>query len=291
MLLTVAFWANLAGQSHLRAIAAWARERQDELAAHVALPRARRPQPTTWSRVLGTAVAADALEDAITRLLTPPATGAIPDRAPIPSALDGKTRRGTLPAGQPQGVHLLSASAVQAGVALTQEAVARKAHARAAAPRRLHRRDLRGTIVRGDAMVAQRNRSLPMVEAGGASCWSATANQPPLRDDRQLLFRPSDHPIAQGERPLPLDFVVVDQYDKGHGRRAYRRLTPSTLVADYSAWPYLAQACAVIHVTWQGRNVSRAERYGMTSAPRSAVGPRSLLEVVRGHWHIEKARW
>lgn len=43
----------------------------------------------------------------------------------------------------------------------------------------------------------------------------------------------------------------------------------------------------MIRITWQGQTVSRAARYGITSAPRSDVNARALLDVVRGHWHIE----
>lgn len=40
---------------------------------------------------------------------------------------------------------------------------------------------------------------------------------------------------------MPLDFVVVEQHEKGHGR-GERRLTVSSLLAGYSDWPYLARA-------------------------------------------------
>lgn len=287
VLLTIALWAKLAGHTHLRAIAEWARERQAELAMRFALPRAQMPHPTTWSRVFSTAVAVDALDQAITRVLLPPTTGELPARGSVPIAMDGKTLRGTIPAGQSQGVHLVSAYAVQTGMVLTQEAVAHKENELAAAPRVLNRLDLRGAIVSGDALFAQRNLSIQIVEAGGDYCWIAKANQPTLLDDLKVLFSPIDRPVAKGWSPIPLDFVVVEQHDKGHGRREYRRLTTSTLLADYSDWPYLAQAFEVIRITWQGRNVSREERYGITSAPRSDVNARALLDVVRGHWHIE----
>lgn len=61
LLLTIVLQAKLAGAAQLRAIAEGARERQGELAEHVALPRPRMPRPTTWSWVFGSALALDAL--------------------------------------------------------------------------------------------------------------------------------------------------------------------------------------------------------------------------------------
>ncbi len=95
--------------------------------------------------------------------------------------------RGTIPAGIRQGVHLLSAYAVTTGNMLAQEAVATKENEMVAAPRLLRRRDLRGTIISGDAMFAQRTLSTQVVEDHGHYCWIAKENQPTLLDDLQWI--------------------------------------------------------------------------------------------------------
>jgi len=74
VLLTIALIAKLSGYSQVRALAEWARERAEELAALFGLERTTMPHPTTGSRVLSRAVAATALEQALSRLLAPPAT-------------------------------------------------------------------------------------------------------------------------------------------------------------------------------------------------------------------------
>lgn len=287
LLLTIALWAKLAGACRLRAIAEWARERQGELAERFDLPRPRMPHPTTWSRVFGSAVAVDALEQQLALLLAPPPSAEEPLPAAEQVALDGKTLRGAIPHGSSQGVHLLSAYAVRTGRVLDQEAVACKENELVAAPRLLTRLPLRGRLISGDAMFAQRNVSAQVVEAGGHYCWFIKENQPTLLDDLRLLFTPRVFPVASGFSPIPLDFVVVEQHDKGHGRREYRRLTVSSLLADYSDWPYLQQAFQVVRIVWKGREVSREERYGITSAPANLLPARRLLTVVRGHWQIE----
>jgi predicted transposase YbfD/YdcC len=287
LLLTIALWAKLTGANQLRAIAEWARERQGELAERFGLPRPRMPHPTTWSRVFGSAVAIDALEQQLALLLAPPPAAEEPVSAAEHLALDGKTLRGTIPHGSSQGVHLLSAYAVSAGRVLDQEAVASKENELVAAPRLLERLHLRGRLITGDALFAQRTVSTQVVDAGGYYCWFVKENQPTLLDDLRLLFTPRVFPVATGFSPIPLDFVVVEQHDKGHGRREYRRLTVSSLLAGYSDWPYLSQAFEVVRITWKGREVSREERYGITSAPASLLSARRLLTVVRGHWQIE----
>lgn len=287
VLLTIALWAKLAGYSQVRAIAEWARERQGELAEHFGLPRARMPHPTTWSRVLSSAVAAEALDHALAPLLLPAPCAEVPARMSCQIALDGKSLRGTIPSGSSQGVHLLSAYAVESAVVLTQSAVTTKENEIVVAPRLLSRLNVRGAVVSGDAMFAQRGLSIQVVEAGGDYCWIAKENQPTLLDDLKLLFSPRVFPVAKGWSAVPLDFIVVDKHEKGHGRREYRRLTTSSLLAGYSDWPYLAQAFQVVRITQQGRAISREERYGVTSAPASAATAQRLLEVVRGHWRIE----
>lgn len=287
LLLTIALWAKLTGACQLRAIAEWARERQGELAERFDLPRPRMPHPTTWSRVFGSAVAVDALEQQLALLLAPPPSVEEPLPAAEQVALDGKTLRGTIPHGSSQGVHLLSAYAVSTGRVLDQEAVACKENELVAAPRLLTRLPLRGRIISGDAMFAQRNLSTQVVEAGGHYCWFIKENQPTLLDDLKLLFTPRVFPVTKGWSAYPLDFVVVEQHEKGHGRREYRRLTVSSELAGYSDWPYLAQAFEIVRITQKGRDISREERYGITSGPASQLSARRLMGVVRGHWGIE----
>jgi predicted transposase YbfD/YdcC len=287
VLLTIALLAKLAGASQVRALAEWARDRAEELATLFGLERTTMPHPTTWSRVLSCAIAVSALEQALTGLVASPSTAEVPARASRPIALDGKTLCGTIPAGATQGVHLLSAYAVEEGRVLEQVAVARKENEIVAAPRLLAALDLQGTIVTGDAMFAQRALSTQIVEAGGDYCWIVKQNQGTLYDDLKLLFSPAVMATAPGWSPIPLDFVTVETVDKGHGRRELRRLRTSSLLVDYADWPYLAQAFEVVRITWEGTRVSREERYGITSAPVAALSAAQVLAVVRGHWQIE----
>jgi predicted transposase YbfD/YdcC len=286
VLLTIALLAKLCGDSQVHALADWAHARAAELAAVFGLPRPRMPHPTTWTRVFGNAVAAAALERALQPLLETRSTPEIPARASRQIALDGKTLRGTIPADSKTGVHLVSAYQVESGVPCLQVAVPSKANELVVAPIILRHLDLQGVLVSGDAMFAQRALSIQIVEAGGDYCWIVKQNQPTLYDDLRLLFGPQPDDLP-GTSALPDDFATVRTVDLGHGRLDERILTSSSLLAEYQGWPYLAQAFQVVRISQRPRRRTREVRYGITSAPASAVSAKRLLESVRGHWQIE----
>ena len=285
VLLAIAVLAKLCGQSQVHALAGWAHERAAELSAVFGLKRARMPHPTTWTRVLGNAVAAAAIEAALQPLLVLP-SAEVPERASRQIALDGKTLRGTIPSTASSGVHLLTAYQVDDGVPLLQVKVGAKANELVVAPHILAELDLQGVLVTGDAMFAQRSLSSQIVEAGGDYCWIVKENQPTLYDDLRLLFGPQPAELP-GTSPIPDDFVTVQMVDKAHGRLDERVLTISSLLAEYQGWPYLAQAFQVVRTSYRRRGCSREVRYGITSAPARSASAARVLAGVRGHWRIE----
>ena len=285
VLLTIAVLAKLSGQSQVHAFAGWASARAVELATLFGLPRARMPHPTTWTRVLGTGVSAAAIEDALHPLLLR-ITNEVPARASRQVALDGKTMPATVPLGATRGVHLVTAYHVDDGIPLRQIAVDTKANELVVAPQLLARLDLRGVVVTGDAMFAQRNLSTQIVEAGGDYLWIVKENQRTLLDDLRLLFGPQPADLP-GTSTLPDDFVTVRTVEKAHGRLDERVLTISSLLMDYQPWPYLAQAFQVVRLSQRGQRKTREVRYGMTSVPAASASAARILEVVRGHWRIE----
>ncbi|NNJ10394.1 ISAs1 family transposase [Chloroflexales bacterium ZM16-3] len=105
------------------------------------------------------------------------ATAAVPERGSIVLAVDGKTLRGTIPAGQSRGVHLVAAYLPEQGVVLAQRAVDRKENEIVAVPKLLKQLDLTGMVVVGDAMQAQRELSIQVVEAQGDYLWFVKENQ------------------------------------------------------------------------------------------------------------------
>lgn len=288
LIVTVAILAKLAGYSRVEDVADWAKLRAQELHLLFATKRAQMPHHTSWSRILGRAVDVAALERLAQQIVTPPSrVGQIPERCSIEVALDGKTIRGTIPRGQTRGVHLLAAYVPQQGVVLMQLAVGDKENEIVSAPLLLGQIDLTGMLITGDAMFTQRELSRQIVEGGGDYLWIVKDNQPSLRDDIELLFE--DEYVSAGWSAPAVDFTRARSIDAGHGRIEERVLTVSSMLADYSDWPYLAQVFKLEYTaldTHSGKQ-ARAVRYGVTSAGASELSAERLLAAVRRHWGIE----
>ena len=176
--------AKLAGENDPEGIAHWISLRKDMLIEALKLKRKTTPHPTTFSSIVGRAVDAEELQQAVTRFLLSVVVGGLSVEMPI----DGKTLRGTIPPGKTQGVHLLAAYLPQQGIVLMQIEVESKENEIVAAPRLLKSVDLKGKIVTGDAMFAHRELSRLIVERGGEYLWTVKDNQSSLREEIEMAF-------------------------------------------------------------------------------------------------------
>jgi predicted transposase YbfD/YdcC len=144
---------------------------------------------------------------------------------------------------------------------------------------------LEGRIVTMDALLTQRHVAQAIVDGGGDYVMIVKENQPKLRDDIELVFT---LPPA-GDRQESARTV-----DIGHGRIEQRNLTTSEALVGYSDWPGLAQVFELgRHVITQKTQKERVEVvYGVTSLGPHRGTPGRLLDLSRGHWHIEnKSHW
>jgi predicted transposase YbfD/YdcC len=244
------------------------------------------PHATTWRRVFQCIRDPQVITDVVADVLHPPTTE-VPARGSILLSIDGKTLRGTIPRGSTRGTHLLAAYLPHQGVVLAQVDVDQKENEIVAAPRLLADLDLTGTVVTGDAMHTQQEISIQIVEQGGDYLWTVKDNQPTLRHDLETRFDRGLVDFAGG--PEVLDFRTARTVEKGHGRLEERTITVSSLLKDYTDWPYLEQ---VFQVTYQTTDMITGEirtavRYGITSQPPDVADPRKLLAQVRGEWGIE----
>jgi len=275
--------AKLAGEQEMRGIAQWVELRKDFLCEALEFHRDSVPHPITYSRILGKAVSAQQLQQLVTLFLVS-GTGA---GQSVEINLDGKALRGTIRAGQTQGRHLLAAYQPDAGVVLMQMEVGDKENEIVAAPRLLKSIDLRGKVVTGDAMFAQRELSRQVVEAGGDYVWSVKDNQPSLRSDIKALFE-----IEEGKTQLKAmsnDFSRAETIDKQHGRLEQRRITTSSMLAGQVDWPGLKQVFKIereVEELASGKRRSETV-YGVSSLSDKRADAERLLEIVRKHWMIE----
>lgn len=276
--------AKLAGESGLRGIAQWVRGRQALRAEFFALAQPCAPHATTYRRILGKALPLAEFEAVVRSFFARlPRAG-----QSVHLALDGKTLRGTIPAGHRHGVHLLAAYLPQEGWVLAQVEVGRKENEIPAAARLLKTLDLRGKIITGDALLAQRALSLQILQAGGEYVWIIKDNQPETAEALARLFGPE--PVVKGFSPASHDeFETAQTVEKGHGRRETRTLTVSPASPVWLNWPGVTQVFQLerhfVRVK-DGKGMHEVV-FGVTSLTRAEASPARLLELVRAHWHIE----
>jgi predicted transposase YbfD/YdcC len=275
--------AKLAGEQEPRGIAQWVELRKELLKQALRFDRDTVPHAITYSRLLGKAVDVQQLQQAVSLfLLSAPKAGQT-----VEINMDGKALRGTIRAGQTQGLHLLAAYLPDEGIVLCQIEVGSKENEIVAAPRLLKSIDLKGKVVTGDAMFAQRELSRQVVESGGDYLWTVKDNQASLRAEIESLFE-----IEEGKTDLKAmsnDLSCAQTTAKEHGRLEQRRITTSSMLAGHLQWPGLGQVFKIereVEELTTGKR--RRERvYGITSLTSKEATAKELLEIARKHWMIE----
>lgn len=283
LVLVLMILAKLCGEDTPLGIAEWAQNRCQELVQMLKLKRKTMPCHNTYRRVMQGAVDVAQLQAETSAFMAQAAA----DVKGMLIAIDGKTLRGTIPTGKTQGVHLLAAYLPREGVVLMQVAVDSKENEIVAAPRLLSALDLRGKIVRGDALLTQRSLSVQILEAGGQYVWEVKENQSALLADIQEVFDPA--PTASGWGQVPRDLRRAQTVNVGHGRLERRTLTASCFLNDYSDWPGLEQVFKLERqVTKLDEGSTHRETiFGITSLKPAEACPSCLLKMVRGYWSIE----
>ena len=273
--------AKLSGEDRPSGIAHWVSLRATWLMKALGLKWKRMPHDATYRRLMASAIDVEELAALVSQFLQP----AMASDLQVIINLDGKSLRGTIPAGQTQGEHLLAAYHPEAGVVLLQIAVGSKENEISAAPRLLQALDLSGKIITGDAMFAQVALSRQVVEAGGDYLWIVKDNQPSVRDSIETLF--VSERTARG--PVAHDFQSAMTIDKGHGRLEQRTLTASSLLDEYLGWPGLGQVVEIEREVIESASQRRRHEivYGITSLNRAEADAARLLSISRAHWGIE----
>lgn len=275
--------AKLAGENHLRGIAQWVKWRAELLADFLSLKKPQAPHHTTYSRILGHAIRIDEFERVVAGFFAN-----LPEAGhSVVVSLDGKTMRGTIPAGKSRGVHLLAAFLPEEGWVLMQVQVEAQENEIPAATRVLKCLDLRGKVVTGDALLAQKRLSTQIVKAGGDYVWTIKDNHPEVRQEIKLLFEPEL--CASESSPTQQDLRTSRTVEKGHGRIERRTITVSSDLQDYLDWPYVRQVFQLERHFVRMRDGKEMHQtvYGLTSLTAHQAGPERLLELVRMHWQIE----
>ena len=285
LLLVVIFLAKLSGQDKPGAIADWAKNHANALMQLLHLRRAWMPHHNTIRRVFQTV-----LSEAEFAQLLKAYHQAQPGGGEV-LAMDGKALKGTR-AGGAEGrcAMVLSVYDGQTQRVLVQEPVEIKENEIVAAPQALAQVALKGKIVTGDALHAQRGISAYAVDQGGDYLWPVKENQPTVYHAIEQLFNPP--PPIPGFGQVATDFERGQTVNKGHGRLEIRTLETSAMLNDYLDWPSVG---LVYRLTRQFNWVRRGQiyktscevEYGLTSLTRPAASPARILTVRRAHWLVE----
>ena len=101
--------------------------------------------------------------------------------------------------------------------------------------------NLRGVVVSGDAMFAQRDLSIQIVRAKGDYLWTVKDHQEGLREDSEVLFQPQRKRV--GTSALPTDFRTAGTVEKGHGHLEKRETASQETLWHTSQIPEKYQSC------------------------------------------------
>ena len=294
LILTLIVLAKLAGETSLSGVAQWVRERKEELAEHLHLPKRRFPCVATYSYVLQH-VDAEEVSSVIYHFFTQQESksrcGSEPSRllsqngreAKAHLALDGKTLRGTLKhEAVDQGpVHLLALYETTTGVVCGQHQVQQKENEISAVKTWLQACQVQDRIVTADAMHTQRFFCALLRRFQSHYLLIVKDNQPSLHADLQLFFedRQADRSGWQTARTC----------SKGHGRLEVRQITTSTELNAYFErdWADVAQVFRIERRISKKGHTSVEVVYGLSSLPRKHADAARLLQLNRAHWLIE----
>lgn len=283
ILLIVVILAKLCGEDTPYGMAEWAKLRSEQLQELFGYHRRVKPSNKTLQRLADTSLEDEDLQATINHYLHQNHGG----QQSVQVIIDGKTLRGTIPKGKTRGVHLLAAYLPEEGVVLLQIEVGQKENEITAAPKLLHQLDLKGRVVSGDAMFAQREISVTVLAQGGDYVWFVKDNQPVLHEDVQRFFQEVEH--APGWHIPPLPQAVATDKCKQSGRVEIRRLTAIPDEQNYLQWPGLNTVFQLErYVSYQQTGEQRSQVvFGITSLAFRPGLAQDLLHWTRQHWSIE----
>jgi predicted transposase YbfD/YdcC len=178
---------------------------------------------------------------------------------------------------------VVSAWAVERGVALGQVATDSKSNEITAIPELLDTIDVKGATVTIDAMGTQREIAAKIVDQGGAYVLALKGNHPLLHQEVVEYFEHAQQDRTIDARPPQMHEVV----DKAHGRLEVRRTFCTDdldWMTERTRWKGLKSIVMVERERTVGDATTLEKAYYLTTRDPDA---QRLGEIVRRHWSIE----
>lgn len=284
-LLIMILLARLSGADTPNAIFEWIRNRQSKIVKRLKLKQDRTPCLNTLRHILTKVVSLAELESSFRHFLVEHYGKA----SSVLICIDGKTMRGTIPKGETQGVHLLSAYLAKDGIVLKQMLVDTKVNEITIGPELLKGLHIKNKVICADAMQTQRKFCVEVLARGGDYLLFAKENQETLLGDIEQFFRPPR--TAPGWYIPQLPHSRAKMISKGHGRIEKRTITVMSDEDQFIDWPGLRQ---VFQLERQRSEVTTGKEsteivYGITSCQPEKTTADQLLEWTRQYWHAENS--
>lgn len=282
-LLIMILMARLSGADTPNAIFEWVRNRQPLIVKKLGLKRDQTPCLNTIRTILTEIISITELEAAFRDFLHQH----YGKQSSVLICIDGKTMRGTIPKGETQGVHLLSAYLAQDGIVLKQLLVEGKVNEITIGLDLLAELDIKNKIVCADAMQTQRKFCTEVLSRGGDYLLWVKENQATLKADVEQFFRPPRTALGWHIPQLPQS--KADSVSKGHGRIEKRVMTTMVDENQFINWPGLVQVFQLQRHTTEvaTQKTSTEIVYGITSRRPEKATADQLLEWTRQYWSIE----
>jgi hypothetical protein len=181
-LLLIAVAAFLSGRRDQMGIVRWGKRLSREALASIGIDRGRVPVPSVWCELFQ--------ELDVTSLERILGVWVQDGQAAGHVAIDGKRLRGSATALSP-GAHLVAAFSASLEGVIGQLRMEPEANEITAALQLLKTLPLKDVIITGDAMFTQREICRVIKDGGGDYFFTVKDNQPALKDDIALAFRPA----------------------------------------------------------------------------------------------------
>lgn len=274
-LLVVAVNAALVGADTFVEIELWAQEKLDWLRKYLRLEHGI-PSHDTFGRLFGL-IDPEQFEAAFRRWVSSilPALGA------EIVAIDGKTSRrsGKVDAAP---LHLVSAFAAGAGLALGQRATAEKSNEITAIPELLSTLALKGCTVTIDAIGTQTEIARQIRDRGADYVLAVKDNQPRLAESIQDFWR-----TFRAHPPDWVPHTFAETVDKDHGRIEIRRcyaFGQLDCLTDPEQWKDLRSFAVLESERRIADRTARELRLYISSLEADA---KTLANAIRSHWSVE----
>ena len=202
-------------------------------------------------------------------------------------AIDGKTARGAVEAGQDKSpIHIVSAWTSQNNLFLGQVMTDQKSNEITAIPELLDLLFLKGSIVTIDAMGTQKNIAKKIIKEREADYVLALKkNHENLYKDVEDYFQ-----FVKEENFKEVEYQFIRTVEKGHGRietREYYLISDISWLEGKKEWEGL-KAIGMVISKRKGKDIdSKETRYFLSSI----VEGNKFAEAVREHWGIESMHW